>query len=181
MIVDKLLSFEFNKIKMQFTTPSGNLPAYDLMLDFTLGKMLIYNNLTSECQSYPAPVFDLGSFYRDIVANHTELAGKRGSTYHVYEMKIPQEGSRTWIYGQWVKNDKHKFEIFYPKIFQSHHFEEKADYSGKFIDTIGVPKVTEATFDYPQCKNATELEYVPISMDPMSIYSGHLKRLSATY
>ena len=177
MIVDKLLSFEFNKIKMQYTTPSGDAPAYDLILDFTQGKMLIYNNLTSEWSSYPAPKFDLGSFYNDIIANHTELAGKRGESYFVYEMKIPMEGSRTWIYGKWIKDDKHKFEIFHPKIFQSHHFEEKADYAGKWIDRINVPKVTKETFDYPQCKDVTVLEALPISMDPMTVYYDHLKVL----
>ena len=179
MIVDKLLSFEFNKIKMQFTTPTADSPAYDVLLDFTLGKMYMYNNLTSECQVFGAPQFDLGSFYKDIVANHTELAGKRGSNLYVYEMKVPMEGSRTWIYGMWVKDEHHSHETFIPTRFQSHHFEEQADYAGEWIDTIKTPTVTESNFHYPQCENVEPSNLqLPISLSPMSVNLPYLKKLN---
>eukprot|EP00343_Euplotes_focardii_P001522 CAMPEP_0205800384 /NCGR_PEP_ID=MMETSP0205-20121125/2032_1 /ASSEMBLY_ACC=CAM_ASM_000278 /TAXON_ID=36767 /ORGANISM="Euplotes focardii, Strain TN1" /LENGTH=207 /DNA_ID=CAMNT_0053063397 /DNA_START=69 /DNA_END=692 /DNA_ORIENTATION=+ len=155
LVVDQLISVEHNKVKAQYTTFSGEVPAFDIMIDYTEGKILHFFNLTGECKVYEIPKMDLGEYFKDVFKNHVEFAGFRGEHLEIYEMKHPEEeGSRTWIYGAHV--DHHGHQIFVPTRFQSHHPSQKEspDFAGDFIDTPSIPEVSEATFAYPQCAEA---------------------------
>ena len=161
-IADEIVSPSHNKIKLQYTTFSGDIPAFDLVMDFTAGKMLQYLNLTGECNVYDIAQMDLGAYLEDLMTNHVEFAGTRGEHLHLYEIKHPEEpGARTWIYGFMVDND------FVPTKFQAHHPAQTSapDYAGEFIDTRNAPHITGATFEYPQCAQANSVK-LPVDIIP---------------
>ena len=156
-IAAETVSKEFNKIKIQYTTFSGDVPAFDVVLDATKGEVTQFFNLTGECKKFQHPVFNLTTYLHDLMLNHTEFVGKRGENLYVYEIKQPEEaGSRTWIYGTHGQNPHHDHTSFVPKRFQSHHpgQKETMDFSGEWIDTIDHPVLGEIDFSYPACDNA---------------------------
>uniref|UniRef100_A0A7S3JLE0 Uncharacterized protein n=1 Tax=Euplotes harpa TaxID=151035 RepID=A0A7S3JLE0_9SPIT len=164
LIASEIISTEFNKIKVQYTTFNGDVPAFDIVQDFTKGEMLQYFNLTGECKVYQIEKMCLHHYLHNLIANHTEFAGRRGENLSVYEIKHPEEtGSRTWLYGMWFH--EHGKSVFVPTRFQSHHPQSKQDYEGEFIDRIGFPHVSNSTFDYPACNGvaAEKLDF-PFSL-----------------
>ena len=150
-LASEIISLEHNKIKVQYTTFSPNYPAFDIVLDYTEGKMTQYFNLTGDCKSYQIEKMCLTKYLKELVHNHTEFAGHRGSFHSVYEVKHPEEsGSRDWIYGRrsFHNNDQKKFHLVQ---FQSHHPSTKQDYTGYFVEGITPAHVSNHTFSYPQC------------------------------
>ena len=154
LIADEIISFSQNKLKVQYTTFGGKIPAFDVLLDFTAGTMFFYQNLTGECTVSKIVKIDFEKYYTDLITHHVKYIGKRGQYLDLYEIKHPKEkGSRTWLYGQWASGEDSK--VFYPTRFQSHHPSQKvADYSGEWLDVITEPHITNATFDYPECQQA---------------------------
>ena len=149
-IVDELISPDTNKIKLQYTTFNEAYPAFDIVMDFTEGRLYQYLNLTDECYTSEIPKMDLTAYIIDMITNNFEYVGQRGEHLHLFEIKHPEQpGSRTWLYGVFTD-----FGIFIPARFQSHYSESKIDYAGEFLDTPSEVSVTDATFYYPACDNA---------------------------
>ena len=162
LISDTLISFEHNKLKAQYTTFSGDMPAFDVVLDFSEGLTYQYFNLTGKCQVSKAPKMNLAEYYETLFSNFTEFAGFRGEHLEVYEIKHPEEeGSRTWLYGMTV-GGTHGGKVFMPTRFQTHYPAEDNDgthdFTGEFLDTVNTPSVSPDAFDYPACKEANVIE-----------------------
>ena len=165
VVVEEIISFEHNKIKTHYTTFNGDVPAFDILMDFNEGKVYQYFNLTGKCDVYDGPKLDIQQYIHNLFLNHTEFAGHRGKHLELYEVKHPEEeGSRTWLYGMNIDHEGKK--IFVPTRFQSHHPAQKQDYSGEFIDTFSFPEVSASDFEYPQCESANEMKSdLPLTVD----------------
>ena len=149
-ISDEIVSPSHNKIKLQYTTFNEDIPAFDVVMDFTAGKLYQYLNLTDECFVSDFTKMDLRAYIADLITNNIKYVGQRGEHLHLFEIKHPEEeGSRTWLYG--VFND---FGDFIPARFQSHYPQSSGDFAGEFLDIPSEPVVTDATFDYPACAKA---------------------------
>ena len=150
-LIAETISLEHNKIKAQYTTFSADYPAFDIVVDYTEGKMIQFFNLTGECKVYQAEKMCLTKYLKELFHNHTELAGHRGSFHSVYEIKHPEEkGSRSWLYTRKsFHNNDHK--RVHPVQFQSHHPASKQDYTGYFVEGVTPAHVSNHTFSYPQC------------------------------
>lgn len=90
MIASELISIQYNKIKTQYTTFSGDFPAFDIVMDFNEGTMWQYFNLTGDCKAYQIPKMNLAAYLHNLLVNHTEFAGQRGEHLEVYEIKHPE-------------------------------------------------------------------------------------------
>lgn len=161
LIASQLISLEFNKVKNQVTTFSPEVPAFDVVADFTNGTLMQYFNLTGECNVYEIPKMCLTAYMINLFENHTEFVGQRGQHLELYEMKYPEDpGSRLWLYGVRVPEMEGKGYcdegFFIPTRFQTHRPSEApfSDYSGDFLDIPSNPYVTNATFHYPACEGA---------------------------
>ena len=159
LVTSQLISLEHNKIRNQYTTFNGDVPAFDEVLDFTNGQMWQYFNLTGECKVYEIPKMCLTAYLKDLLTNHTEFAGYRGEHLELYEVKHPEDaGSRSWVYGVRVNHTEggHSQEVFVPARLQSHRpsMGAASDYSGDFLDIPSHPIVTNSTFRYPACEGA---------------------------
>ena len=184
MIVDELVSLEYNMFKVQITTFSGEYPAYDIISDFTEGKVYYYFNLTDECHVANINKMNLTEYVIDLLKNHTEYAGHRGEHLGVFEMKHPEEpDSRTWIYGMWFKKNESSQAEFIPTMYQAHHPEAGYDESGEFKDTISFPTIGEEDFSYSACKDAKPLPFsVPSTFNPVRLSSNFItKNLYKSY
>lgn len=183
LIGSELISLDHNKIKVQYTTFNGDLPAFDVILDFTKGQLWQYQNLTGACTSYEIPKMCLTAYLSNLFHNHTEFAGHRGEHLEVYEIKHPEEpGSRSWVYGVRVhhrEGEQPNAEGFFiPTRFQSHHPEQKQDYAGEWIDTFSHPHVSNATFHYPACESAIPQKMdASLSLGPVGVHPKVLTEL----
>ncbi|CAI2379021.1 unnamed protein product [Moneuplotes crassus] len=176
MISDMTMSFEHNKIRTQYTTFSGEMPAFDVIIDFNEGLTYQYFNLTGECKVSKAPVIDLAEYYTLLLTNFTEFRGYRGEHLEVYEVMHPEEdGARTWIYGTTIGEGDQS--VFLPTKFQTHYpsptEEEIYNYAGTFLDTLSTPSVSSDIFEYEACEQPEEgnLKMVP-SLSLMGIIPG---------
>ena len=157
MISDTIISFEHNKVKAQYTTFSGDIPAFDVVLDFNEGLAYKYFNLTGKWVVSKAPKLNLAEYYEMILMNHTEFAGYRGEHLEVYEIKHPEEeGARTWLYGMQV--DQGNGKVFLPTRFQTHYPSETEEhnYVGELLDTMSTPSISEEAFEYLACKEVSD-------------------------
>lgn len=181
LIADELISLQHNKVKVQYTTFNGQVPAFDLVMDYTTGTGMQYFNLTGDCKTFEIPTLNLTQYYASLLKDHTEHAGHRGEHLEVYEVKHPEEeGSRTWVYGVYIDHPHMESKVFVPTRFQSHHpaQKESPDYAGEWIDTFSHPHVDASTFDYPQCAQAanTKLD-VPVTFGILGLNSDALLAL----
>ena len=178
LIVDELLSFEYNMFKAQYTSFSGEVPAFDIVMDFNKGKMYEYFNLTGNCSVYNIEKLNFTQYMIDLIKDHTEYAGHRGEHLDIYEVKHPEEpGSRTWIYGMWFKKNDEAHAQFIPTMFQAHHPGAGHDEAGEFVDTVGHPKVTPADFSYPACVGVEPVPItVPFTLSPVGLSSEIITR-----
>ena len=164
---EELYSFEYNVMKFHYTSPDGNIPAFDALFDYTKGEMLLYFNLTGDCQKVPLEKMDMKAHWRDVFYNHTEYAGKRGHL-DLYEAKEPDHESRRWVYGFMARHQDTGKQEFVPTRLQVHNPYSHGDYSYQFIDTLTFPKVKASDFEYPQCDKA-ELTKMDISLVPSAV------------
>uniref|UniRef100_A0A7S3KS66 Uncharacterized protein n=1 Tax=Euplotes crassus TaxID=5936 RepID=A0A7S3KS66_EUPCR len=154
-VIDQTIAFSQNKLKQQVTTFRGDIPAFDIVLDFTAGTLLQYNNLTGDCGYAEIPKFDLEAYQADLIANHIDYAGHRGQNLDLFEVKYPERpGSRTWVYGIFIADEQGN-SWYLPSRFQAHDpTQQVQDTDGEFIDTQSVAHVDGSTFAYPQCNHA---------------------------
>ena len=155
-IVEELHSMEFNKVRARLTSYKGETPAFDMLFDYTEGYMLFYYNLTGACRVLDLPKKNLKEYYQDLLVNHTEYAGKRGHL-DLYEMKQPDLGARSWLYGAHVPGNESGQGHFVPVKMQVHNPMLHVDYTYEFMDTINFPQVTESDFDYSMCKKTVQV------------------------
>lgn len=160
-IAEELHSFELNKVRARLTSYDPQKPAFDMMFDYNEGYMLFYYNLTGDCRVLPLEKKDLTAYYKNIMENHTEYAGKRGHL-DLFEVKEPDVDARTWVYGFWSHHDEHNHSHFVPVRMQFHNPVVHTDYEYELIDSLSFPKVSESDFDYPMCKKSIE-EVKPVS------------------
>eukprot|EP00344_Euplotes_crassus_P010602 CAMPEP_0196996982 /NCGR_PEP_ID=MMETSP1380-20130617/2740_1 /TAXON_ID=5936 /ORGANISM="Euplotes crassus, Strain CT5" /LENGTH=234 /DNA_ID=CAMNT_0042413107 /DNA_START=1 /DNA_END=705 /DNA_ORIENTATION=- len=171
-VVDQTHAFSHNTLKQSFTTFNGNIPAFDVVVNFTSGVYLHYNNLTGECSFGEVPKLNLTEYFIEFVTNYIEFAGTRGEHLTLYEIKYPgNEGAGTWLYGLYVPNETGEY-TFYPSRFQSHlPNQENGDYDGEWIDTQSFPQLSAADFDYSQCNQTnskkldTKFTYQALGID----------------
>ena len=155
IILNELKSFKLNMVKQQVTSFSGEIPAYDVLYNFTGGKMYQYFNLTGDCKAYDIPRMNLTDFYKSLI-NSTEFVGKRGENLYLYEQKFPNlEGSRQWLYGFFMSGEESDEKFFVPSRIQQHFPSISQDLHGRFMDMPAFPNVTYFDFYYPACLNAT--------------------------
>ena len=154
-IVEELHSLEFNKVRAKLTSYKGDTPAFDMLFDYTEGYMLFYYNLTGACRVLDLEKKNLKEYYLNILKDHTEYAGKRGHL-HLYEVKQPDLGARSWMYGVLPENNEQNHGIFLPVRMQVHNPMLHVDYTYEFMDTINFPKASESDFDYSMCKRAIQ-------------------------
>ena len=153
-IAEELYSFEHNKLRAKLTSWDAKEPAFDMLFDYTEGYMLFYYNLTGDCRVLDLPKMDMKAYYRDIMVNHTEYAGKRGHL-ELFEVKEPRKDSRTWVYGLFTHHEESNRPYFMPVRMQTHDPMLHVDFTNEMIDTITFPEVTAADFDYSMCKKTT--------------------------
>ena len=165
-IGEELYSFEYNKVKFHYTSPSGFMPAFDALFDYTKGEMTVYLNLTGDCRKMPLETKDMKVYWRDVFYNHTEFAGTRGRL-NLYEAKEVDRDARRWIYGYMAKTQDNK-EEFVLKSMQVHNPYSGDDYTYEFVDGLSYPKVDKSFFEYPQC-NEAPLENLDFSQVPSAL------------
>mmetsp|Transcript_24252 Transcript_24252/g.26921 ORF Transcript_24252/g.26921 Transcript_24252/m.26921 type:complete len:219 (-) Transcript_24252:53-709(-) len=154
-IVEELHSFELNKVRAKLTSYTPHAPAFDMLFDYNEGYMLFYYNLTGGCRILDLEKKDLSTYYKNILKDHTEYAGKRGHL-DLFEIKEPEKESRTWLYGIMSQHEDLGKEVFLPVMMQVHDPMLHVDYESNFLDSLTFPEVSEKDFDYSMCKRATE-------------------------
>ena len=158
VIIDQVVSFKYNAIKEHITTFSGEVPAYDLVMNYTSGVLYQYFNLTGNCTAYNITKMNLTE-YSIALDNMTEFVGMRGRDLYLFERKFPYEPeSRAWIYGMYGFDKELNQTVLYPTSIQQHRPVVSEDISGEFISKPAYPRLSYFDFYYPACWNATVQE-----------------------
>lgn len=83
-LVDQVVSFLDNKMKLFVTTQSTQQNDFDIIYDFSKGQKFIYNANTTECFQTTAPLANFYQLYRESVVDKYESVSIQGN-HEIFE------------------------------------------------------------------------------------------------